>query len=483
MRTLLLFAILPLGLLGQSPYQLFRPGVQYLYENPGFAIFPTTATQFYGVRVDSSDCSELYTTFGYGDSSLPSDCVFRRPAPFGDTVCQNADSTVMDYGDYGRVVLYQNAPLDSSWTIRTTSDREITATVTEVAVDTFLGLSDTVKTITLTASPDAEEQGATPIRISRRYGLVGGLRFYTFPLPGNELPLAAIHPPSAGMRLPPPEVYGLAAVGDTFQVEIIGRYAFGLLGAGSGEYGRLATVVVQSVDSSQTDVYTYEMRGDIYDLGPAGADTVALDTTFSYSFSRLPESLATTQPGTVVVDSSREATTRFLHRAFLGPGGVLQRQRSTGVGFASDSTCGFDLAGLDESPGPAYTPYIPFSLSVFGTVGGPQGVRLLYYRSGDRRIGKLRTLDEIVSVDHPKRESLRIQLYPNPVGDRLTIEVPESNGAYRFEVWDQNGRRLGSYPTTTTETVVNVGDLSRGGYYLIALREGRVVGRKRFIKR
>ncbi len=50
-------------------------------------------------------CQEWYGSLQEGLDSLARDCVHRVPSPFGYSICQTADSTVMEFGDEDRRVL------------------------------------------------------------------------------------------------------------------------------------------------------------------------------------------------------------------------------------------------------------------------------------------------------------------------------------------------------------------------------------------
>ncbi|CAH0999498.1 hypothetical protein LEM8419_00798 [Neolewinella maritima] len=485
--ALLLF--LCTGVRAQSDFQLFRSGVQYMYENPSYSSGSPLESQYYGVRVDSLGCQELYTTIGFGDAGLPSACVFQRPSPFGYHICQTADSTVMDFGTLGRLVVYHGAETNSRWDADgpdgTIFAEVLNATTGNPDTTLLLGLADELTAIGFFTEGDSFL--GHPLIIGRQYGLAQGQRLFALRTDRDSLRLAGISDPARGVQLPPAGVYGLAAVGDTFQVQDIGGLADAPFG-GDGPFSkRVSTVTVLAVDTSADDTYRYEMRGSIYDLGPAGIDTVALDTTFSYAFARLPELLATTQPGALVSDTGRLSTTRVVHRAFTGPLRLLQRQFSTGISFAetttSDSLCGFDLAGLDEEPSAVYTPYIPFSLDAFGTLGGPRETRLLYYRSGDRRFGELTDLQDIIISTRETLRSFDFALYPNPVSEQLYLELPGA-GRYDVRVYTVAGTQVRQqWVRGGSAEQVSMATLPAGAYVLLVLERGRAVGRRRVVVR
>ncbi len=419
----------------QNDYQLFRPGVQYLYEDPGYSNNPyQISSQYYGVRVDSMGCYELYSTVEGGDAGLPTTCLFERPSPFGYSICQTADSTVMDFDDNDPFVLYQSATVGARWRAY---DGGIGITAEVLSVDTVsvLGLPDSVKTIGFFANDTASigEQ----VRISQRYGLLEAPRFYNFPFERSALRLAGMSEPAVGVQLPDESAYGLAAVGDTFQIETYNARLppFGISDRSDRTF---TTFTVLEVDTSDGEVYRYRAQGTFYEYLD-GYQATATDSVFDFTALRLPEELRGVQPGQAVPTTTGDSSSLSLVKLYEDDCGLLRVRLSTPVRFEEDG-CGSDESQVDGGPGPVYTTGVPVWLDSITSVGGPYQSILRYYSTVDRQCGTLLDpTDIIISVrEFNAAFDAQFEVFPNPTSGQLNVLLP-GTASYQVRLYNLAG--------------------------------------------
>ena len=487
LRLLLCLSLLCSGrLTAQNDFQLFRPGVQYLYENmvyKGSNPF-LIESQYYGLRVDSLGCEELYTTLG-GYANEPSVFTCEVSFAFGDSVCQTADSTVFHYRLSGAFVLYQQAGVGERWVAFRDAGVDIVAEVVSVDTATVLGLPDSVKRIRFYT----EEEAAVGLEalISKRYGLVRGQRFDQILFENFAYELAGMDGPVAGVQLPEPESYSLAAVGDTFQIESY-NYLPKPFGSPTPNTRRYSSFTILEVDSSRAEVYGYRARGDFYDYNAGAADTltgyraVALDTTFEFTAERLPARLRGVQPGQAILAEGQDSSRLAMVSLFKDSCGLLRIRASTPVTIQQGEQCGLDDSQVDGGPGPVYTQEVPVTLDSLSGQSGFQWAGLRYLSSGDRQCGTfVDPTDLRVSV----REMLynfTMQLYPNPVRDQLTVELLEGGQQYSLQILSMTGARLLTVPNVRQSATIPTADLPEGTYLLLITQGGRPVGRRVFVR-
>ena len=485
LRLLLILQLLAFSLYAQTDYQLFRPGVQYLYKNPNFSgdrSFPVS--QFYGVRVDSLGCVDLYGTLGAGNAGMPSPCLYKDPSPFGYAICQTTDSTVMELGGDRRFVLYQGAAVGARWD--TGSGLDVTAEVRSVDSTTVLGLPDQVKTIRFYVNGTTDTE--LEIRISQRYGLVDAVNFFEFLVERRDLVLAGMSDPAVGVQRPPAAAYGYAEVGDTFQLRTYTGSTYDNPFYGKPFQERFSSVVVTAVDSTQTDRYVYEMRGDFYDevsaataTTPARYEIVALDTTVIYTAFRLPDSLAVLQPGAMIDSLYGDDNTVALLMASSGDCSPFRLQVSAEVTYQENEDCGFDQSQVDANPGRAYVAYVPFPVDSTSSLGGPTYVTLQYRGGSAGSCGTYLPTEDLLLPTHDHGpQNLQITIFPNPAATELNVVLP-AGATYELHLHSMTGQLAGSATEVGERYTFPLGEVPAGAY-ILSVRQGRgIVARRRVI--
>lgn len=66
-----------------------------------------------------------------------------------------------------------------------------------------------------------------------------------------------------------------------------------------------------------------------------------------------------------------------------------------------------------------------------------------------------------------------IKAYPNPVGNQITIEMPEMNGSYFYELYDLSGRLLEKESLSNSKEGIDFTDKDTGSYHLRVVKDNQ----------
>jgi hypothetical protein len=506
MRILLLFLLTSLTLSAQHEYQLFQPGVQYLYSNPDTVFFQNAIrdSQYYGVKVDSAGCQELYGTLRYYNEAT-----HRLPSPFGYRICQGPDSTRMYMDSTRYFVLFTGEGDPDSyrdgWIAYTDDSLTVHATVTGTEQADFFGITDSVKTIAFSRA-DGSSLGTT--RISKNYGLIGGRFFYDLTQP-DPLPLAGMSNPEVGVQLPPSAAFNTVREGDVVHVN---RFAVKALSPDPDDIWNVyerQIIEVESVDSTGLDKYGtpytyYTARSSTFHYKQLVADpsigrdsSLVLDTLISLKRRLLPDRINQLQPGArylVSVDTvQRPSDTAALVweefrtlALFDGSCGLVMKRPTVNTYLREEVDVETEYPCVDCGAwGPTYAPYLPVNL---------EPTRWFYHWQVTAAYVDLKEVncgtpfdfsDIIISTDDPFLSKLdrQVSIFPNPVDGLLTIELPSNGEEYQLRLLDSRGVEVRHLPRTRVRAEMEVTGLP-SGVYILLVRDGRqLVGRRRVVVR
>ena len=80
-----------------------------------------------------------------------------------------------------------------------------------------------------------------------------------------------------------------------------------------------------------------------------------------------------------------------------------------------------------------------------------------------------------------KNKLLSFELFPNPVSDQLSIQLPTGSEKAEVGIFDYTGRLVKSKTITSNDTSLDVQKLSKG-IYLIRVSSDAKIGAQRFVK-
>lgn len=119
----------------------------------------------------------------------------------------------------------------------------------------------------------------------------------------------------------------------------------------------------------------------------------------------------------------------------------------------------------------------PYTGAVYVAFNGPS-----YPGSGPNIIKEFRNMDFVSVTENPDVNSPSVNLYPNPVEDRLNFEFSDHFLGAGFRIYSFEGKEMGRYVVAENKVNMNIADWATGKYYLIATTpEGTIT--KTFIKR
>ena len=116
------------------------------------------------------------------------------------------------------------------------------------------------------------------------------------------------------------------------------------------------------------------------------------------------------------------------------------------------------------------------SLSIIYAMGGTS----TYAWHGPNNRGG--TLLSVTSLGITKNTLLSFEMYPNPVSDKLNIQLPTGTGKAEVSIFDYRGRLILSKTISSNDTVIAVQKISKG-IYMIRVATNTKIGVQRFIKK
>lgn len=228
MKKILFLILLPLALFGQTDYQTIHPGSKAFYKSAEtFQLYEYESHKYFrGVKVIDTIYENGYTGFkffyeyhddNYSQINFPWDVCVNMEAQcwLGPEVIIYDNGLNLYFNrNYDSIFIYTQANLNDSWLFYSScSGIEYTAVITDISEKEFLGISDTVKTVSITG-----EGNTYTLEISKNYGFVKTINFRDFPgFEGDtyevyEHDLAGLTDPAIG--------YQPLTIGDIYDYEI-----------------------------------------------------------------------------------------------------------------------------------------------------------------------------------------------------------------------------------------------------------------------
>lgn len=202
--------------------------------SPGKTIFTTSDVKYAAFRLDSarflSGDSVYYSYPAFRDTTTdyfyPSCVDTTMGSVLGRKVIRHTDGTFNFFNrNNDTIILKTTFALDQAWRIFSLQNSNyLEAKVTGKSLESFLGVNDTVKTITL----QAKDQSGNPInhpmngkliKLSKSYGLAGFYDVYQFPDNTAQYALAGKSHPQLGFQEPKVEEIYDWPVGATFHYQ------------------------------------------------------------------------------------------------------------------------------------------------------------------------------------------------------------------------------------------------------------------------
>jgi hypothetical protein len=378
------------------------------------------------------------------------------------------------------------AGLDEEWLCNIIKDSlKIYAKVTDFDTLRFLGVVDSVKTMSFQAYNKNDEQIEHTINnkkviLSKNYGFVKTLNFFSFPdFEGyyffdyhlQEYSLCGLTNPQMGINnLTWKEVYNFD-VGDE-----IHTYYDSNISDGSDYSSESIRYILKYIKK--------ELLGDdiFYTIEriKRSSRTVVIHDTIESLIK--DNSLFNKLPGEPVI-KDYEAYSYYMSISKAN-GRLSKTYPLSGevIYYGYTDSCWSIL--IDGDCYPSYREYIeglggPYYSCEFSFFLGHMGYSLVYYKKGDETWGTPIVISDIEEDDIEPS----FKLYPNPVTDRLYITTTPEDIPYTFTLWDISGKLL--YESVITKADYYLTDIKPSAgfyYYRIIDRSGRISSGKLIFK-
>ena len=452
----------------QYAYQLFRPGVQYLYEHQ----LPVSdfTSPLLGVRLDGAACQVMYESLQPNIPSGDSSCLIKVPSFIGSEICQSVEQTSLNLGtdeDPQWLQLFPSAQPGTSWLATINGNDSIYAKVDNLAWTSVLGLMDSVKTIgfyTRQANgPLIALYDEAPLQISLNYGLIRGVFLHWLGIASGSIDLVGMSKPLVGLQNPDRQNIFQLQTGDELHLLTLNT----VLSENSfyHEYREKKTTLQAEgwLNGNSLRYYAFLSDQKIYQAGPAAnPDTIFLSAVADTVF--LPWAALNylnEQPGALLPDADLPDMWRVLtlgNRYFCD-----QPAKRLGAPFLlGNEPCAFPW--LDALPGDEF--FAPYSGPYYQntSIGGFR-FRILNYAAlaGETACG---TPYDFLVATTVAPAAPAFHIWPNPVSGVLYLQVPPPLQQLKIEIWNPQGQLLHSHTAYTQNTEITVQHLPAGVYYL-----------------
>jgi hypothetical protein len=376
----------------------------------------------------------------------------------------------------------QQANPGQNW-LAMTQPEIIYGRVEQVVVESFLGLTDSVKYIAFyrenTAGQLIPLYEEVPFRISRNYGLISGVFLHWLGLETGSIELLGMSEPAVGLQNPSRESIFQLVVGDVLHLK---KKETEFTPETFRHIHTEDRAILTGIDWNESNTiltYTFAAVRKRYFEGPgAGTDTLYSEEVYAQEIDWEELRYLDVQPGAVYQDTDLPESLRVL-------------------ALLPDAFCEQTGKRLQypvlQSPDSCYTPWLDvFAGPIFyDQLAGPyfNFVGLNGFQVCDLRYANLSNgfscgdpFDIMVNVSTP--ELLEFELYPNPATDYVQLSWDSfSASTLAVDLYDSMGRFLFKRFVVNNGDKIDVSGLPAGVYVLNCTTvEGRSGLRKLVVK-
>lgn len=442
----------------QSDYRLFRPDVQYLYHYEEADQY--AESRYIGMKLGDSLCGPTYTSLKYYGNY---ECSRFAPSFAGYVVCQNSTESYLQIDSNTVLTIFHLAPVAAEWLTAQIADTLIFARVTRIENGVFLGITDSLKTITfqtqdLSGNPIQTAIDGKSIIISKQYGLVQALWFRDFPSVGYKLPIAGISQPEAGLQnISTDDIFDLS-FGD--ELHIRNSYF-----AYPNFYTRLSifNITNRVFDPEENQILiSYDEQAYSVKSGPQ-SDTVLTEGLGTWVFDLDQLEYLDKQPGEFT-DLFGDGSA-FIMVALEGPFFCQLNGKNHMHLFLLDQLSGCLMPMPDAWPGSYFVEGAAgnYYTSLWGDGSGRV---LKYVRKGELSCGTPYDFSgPVISTGEPSE--LSIKIWPNPVsGGRLHLDIRAEYLPLILEMHDATSREVLKIEVESPIFQLDISALQAGIYFL-----------------
>ncbi len=358
------------------------------------------------------------------------------------------------------------------------NNQYIEAKVTEIRLSDFLGLSDSVKTITLQQKNASGENVNNPINgqkflLSKNYGLIRLPKFDEFKQNLRFLDLCGKTNPTTGItNLTFEEIFDFQP-GDEFHI----AYDDETYGAEfPNENGYLIQRILERIDGSNSDTVSYKIEKCKTSTSNISINqqiiTNTLDTAiYTYIKSQYPDFKSDPKEPQISTGSASELTENVMGLSatyVLEHAGILWKQTNpSGPLWSDEFKLCWNYPMIDA---------FDFSDYYFKGLGGPYHYersniytnyrKLVYYKKGSESWGTPLNCEALLHVSLPNRiEKQGVIIYPNPTSGIITLELPSDIlTPGKLEIVEISGKTADEFAVVQKTQLLDLANLPAGLY-------------------
>ncbi len=483
MRSFLLILIcvlLSLTIFGQS-YQPFNANHEsyFAYNGSGLYLYNDV---IFPLRIDSTsmnpDGSVTHHHFRiFAERQDANGCYIINDTSWTGTETILTTNTALFYNKQQEsITIHLDKQLGESWVIYTASNGDyLESTLTAKTIETFLGITDTVQTITLQAKDNTGNAlpqhilNGKEIKISKNYGFVKAVNFADFPNDATELILEGHSNIPIGVK--DIDFY------DIFDFDIgdekhITDHVFDITYMIQTAYIKLEVIDKDVYNNGDSLVYTLFRDQVIHTWTNATNtnDTTILQDTITEVYSK-PFYFSAIDNPSFEFDTTDSLNTVYTPVLSQNSSTRLTKSLYTGVVFNGcwqgiiDGCINYQF--FDGVGG-------PYNASC----GSPDGLSLVYYKKGNELWGTPHNFDVLTSIQPVQPTNLDISISPNPMSEQTVFTVKNGyiHQKLTLRLFDVHGKQVRMISSNgNNQITLNREKLHTGFYFYRVDLEGKVV--------
>ncbi len=482
--NLSILCFLTLNLFTQN-YQCVVENEEHLFSN---------GTDYKAVKIDSVSYLPDFTSYfnftilGFNNTSPPNCYSPDHPTWFGKQVDIYSNGNHVFYNLDNEPILIQSAALlGEGWNCYTFYEGDyIRCMVTAVEEQEFLGLTDSVKTISFQAydyygNPISHQVNSKQLQLSKNNGFIKALNFKLFPELEESYPsfevfeeydLCGISNPEVGVQnLTIKDIFDFE-IGDEFHI-----YDYSTsISMGGHHYHEIHRVLdkhwlsdtVVSYDFERCikrKVYDYNWDDTTYFEHDTLSENINLLSFIDAGLNEVPETLIENNYGW-----------SSLHWYYQSNGSLGKTTKYYYGGFAYDpgDDCAYEIIDyyfdsyFIEGLGGSYWHYWDQAYENYR--------KLQYYKKGDEVWGTPYNCDSLLtSVPVPQINTGNVSIAPNPMQRSTNIYLENLNNGFTFMLIDSFGRQIQIVESHGPELTFNRKNLPSGIYFYNIISEDKMI--------
>jgi hypothetical protein len=456
---LFLLSLIGPGLMKAQDYLPFKLNNTSLYIN--------ASSELQAIRIDSVIALGKDTLYKNFPSIVPSGNSYCRGSwVFTKLLKKNKGACYLYKSDYDSLLFPYIAGLNQSWIMKVNADKSsLQATVTTIAAGTFLGISDSIKTINVIKLDSLGKNGVlfAEYGLSKKNGLVS-YNLYDNNKIYQKYTLAGTSNPMLGLQnFTAKDIFDYA-IGDEFLVQSVNGYY-------------TSTGVIQNITLKKTKILNKRMS--------LNGDTIVYTDSLYTRYTSITYK-GTTQVNTIKYNKGVVSDVVYLKKNNLN---LLPYELQTPVN-GNVITLKYDLASntLVKNSDPRYSSYenkgcfnyllldgYPDNFHYFKGLGGAyydtyttfgSSNELLYYKKGSVAWGTPVSQGELTSVMEVQTSVAPAIIFPNPFSKSAVLDLSKNTAKelVTFSLFDFLGKEVMHLETTENKIEIERGNLESGMY-------------------